>query len=231
VEGSITQPSTLVADQIRILPGAFFTAPIRYWQPAGPLQVNDPRQARQLIFDEALASRLTMSRRIVTGATMVGFLSATLIALLFLILVTASQSTLWQAAASELRTKPLHAFGAGLLYVLGAPICVLLLFITILGIPFSVLSGVLFGFSLYFSRVSTALVLAHLFVAIRQLQVRRAGTISLALLIFVMLKGISQIPSFGVWFLNGWALNALVILSGLGAIGRARLRALQRSRR
>jgi cytoskeletal protein CcmA (bactofilin family) len=112
--------------------------------------------------------------------------------------------------------------GIGLLIVIVAPVTIVLLFVTVIGIPFALFGGMLFALSLYIARIIASLVIGGWAIRYLSKKPHKIWSLFVGLLIYGIL---SMIPVFG------WIFSAIFVTAGLGAIfterkqGYAQLRA------
>jgi len=99
--------------------------------------------------------------------------------------------------------------GIGLLIAIVTPIAIVLLFITVVGMPFAIFSGMVFAIALYLARVFAALVIGQWAIKYFSKNSHLNWSLLIGLIIYAVL---SMIPVLG------WIFSAIFTTGGLGAI-------------
>ncbi len=108
------------------------------------------------------------------------------------------------------QTKPLNAAGVGCLTVLVLPILCILLFITIIGIPVTIILGVVSAAAWIFGSIGIGLLAGEKI--LQALKARDILPVVAVILGVVLLMFIGQVP------IIGWLISFIVGLIGLGAV-------------
>lgn len=140
-----------------------------------------------------------------TFLTIFSFLAALVLRLILLKLVPIYTSNL----ANVITTHPILSFGVGLLTLAVTPIVVILLLVTIIGIPLAMVWLVLLGFSLWLGKVFIGLVLGTLL--LKNLNQKENSY-------FALLIGLIIYYLIGLIPVIGWLVGFVGALMGLGAI-------------
>lgn len=154
--GSVAGESELAVDELDLAQQASFGQTVRYWTSAGEIDFG----SATAIFDESLAEDRNEQSWNAWG--FLGFFVLTLLAslLLSLILVFAF-GKYFDLAAHHVKTDYFKSFGFGLIYVLGLPIAIFILMITVIGIPIGLLATSLYIFTLVFAPTFTAVLFTY----------------------------------------------------------------------
>ncbi|WP_423188989.1 hypothetical protein ACO1PF_10405 [Alkalibacterium sp. f15] len=117
----------------------------------------------------------------------------------------------WMDTVLPISTKPLMTMGIGLLALIVTPFLLILLMITIIGIPMSVILAMLYGIALYISRIIVAL---YIGASIFRLFGRPnfGNEFLLVFLGLFILELLMLIPYVG------WIIGFFIVITGLGAL-------------
>lgn len=117
----------------------------------------------------------------------------------------------WSSTSTRIYEAPLLTLGMGSLALIVTPMAILLLLVTVIGIPAGILLGIAYGVSIYLSRIVLAAFLGYW--AERRLGWRQIHLgVWLFLLGYVLLALLLAIPFFGA------LLRLVIVLFGLGAL-------------
>ena len=136
-------------------------------------------------------------------------------ALIVWLLVRWVQPTFWAQLADQIMLHPLKTLGFGTLGVVFLPIVAILLMVTIIGIPLSLILLAFYGVALYISKIILSVYLSR-FVQNR-LNGSNTQAFWLFLLALVLLTGLGALPIVGL------VIRLLTISLGVGAIAFALL--------
>lgn len=132
-------------------------------------------------------------------------------ALLIWLIMRLWQPTFWKKTSERIYDKPLKTMGIGALVLIVTPIIIVLFMITVIGIPVGILLGMLYGVSIYVSKIIVATFLGYW--AMNQFGWREIHLgVWLFLLGYVILMLLTMIPYFG------GVLQLFIIIYGLGAL-------------
>jgi len=129
-----------------------------------------------------------------------------------LVLVTLIPKVVFEIR-DEMIKRPQLDFGLGLIYLIIAPVLVILLIITLIGIPLALIIAFLYVISLYFAKVMVGFTLGLLIFDRLNKEKKYKGSLiwplAIGLLIFVVLTSLPFI---------GWLVKLILIIWALGAI-------------
>jgi hypothetical protein len=115
------------------------------------------------------------------------------------------------ALSEALRSKPAETLGWGALILFVTPIVALVVFITIVGIPLSLITITLWGITLYLAEIPVGIVIGRLILRQPRFNSRgqMVGSLALGLFILMLIKLIPVID---------WVITLFIILFGAGTI-------------
>ncbi|MDF9796534.1 putative acyltransferase (DUF342 family) [Catalinimonas alkaloidigena] len=119
-----------------------------------------------------------------------------------------------EKSGNILLAETARSFGYGVLYYIGAPLAIILLMMTVIGIPLGLFSLFLYIFSVLFSLTLSAVIIAYLIKEHYHYAWRRAMLIAVSFVIFILLRALSLIPFLGfviVGLIVGAAVGALIL--------------------
>ncbi len=216
INGATGPDSKFSGDDLQFGGAASLKGTTHYWTQSGRL-AGVPAAA---VFDPSLRqTHVSPSRPAVAGiaAIIFGILSIFSIlssAVLIIVLLLLAES-FFGAAAVRAQEQPWLSILYGFLYMIAAPVLAFLLLLTIIGIPLALFVGFLYAFSLFFSTVLTAMVLAKVTQNYFKKKWNRWMYFFISLLFAVGLKILWIIPFIG------WILHLGLVLLAFGALLRA----------
>lgn len=201
--------------QLSVSPSANIAGDIVYWsnqkiEVASGAAITG-KISQNLLPKNKVSSRVESTKfvpMIATFATfgkIISFIASFIVGLLFVTffplyankLVAATQKDYWKNV------------GIGLLAIIVAPIMIILLLLTLIGIPLAILAGMMFGFSLYASMIVASIVIGKWIVKYITKKEHVIWSLFVGLIAYEI---VSLIPVLG------WAFSAIFIAAGLGAI-------------
>ncbi len=117
----------------------------------------------------------------------------------------------WSGTSDRIYTQPLRTLGTGALVLIVTPIALILLMVTVIGIPLAVLSGIMYGVAIFLSKIVVAAFLAYWATKALGWHEIHLG-VWLFLLGYVVITLLRLIPYFGA------VLQLFIIFFGLGAL-------------
>ncbi|MCS7037801.1 MAG: hypothetical protein NZM41_14130, partial [Saprospiraceae bacterium] len=187
---------------------------VRYWTSGGEVDFgNALREGATATFDTSLKQRFERPDYKFLGFASVAGVLWYLLAML--VLLWAGQrlfSNLFSRAAEMARAEPVRALGYGFLYFIAVPAVVVLLFITLIGIPLGAVIIALYFLLLSLANVITALVATHALAQQRGYRWSAWLYLLIALGVLVLLKIIGVIP------IAGWVVRIAATCIAFGAI-------------
>ena len=160
VTSTIGENLTARTGNLRLSPGASIAGNLDYWS-GEELTFSNEASVSGAITRHELPEKLTPSEKQVSGffkgfslfSALTSIFST--IALGFILIKFFPNCT--EAAILALKSNPWKALGIGLLFVIVTPIAILVLFVTMVGIPLALMSIPLFFIYIYFARIYAVL--------------------------------------------------------------------------
>ena len=188
---------------------------VRYWSEDGEMDFSNVSSSAT--YDEDLAM---VDEKFDWGimAALLGFGIITywiifiLSAFMVILLLEHFLGTYFSQAADMLSSKFILSFGYGMLYFIGVPVLIVLLFVMIIGIPIGLLLASLYVMTLLFTVSVVGLTVAHFFKNKYGKSWTYFETVAYALLTVVVFKVIFWIP------ILGWLVKRVVGAAVFGAI-------------
>ncbi|GEM_PF-1767867 len=219
LRGSVGGNAIAAAKKLTIDPAARIGGELRYWSRSGVQEIG-ASVAGTSVYDEALKMREPVSEEEPTSAGVVGILGiislfALFSAALSIAVFQFSTRTFIIDSAMRLRTGPGMSVLWGLIFFLLTPIVILLLMITIIGLPLALAVAACYFLTLLFAQILTAMVLARW--AEKQWSTKKkpwhpVAVYFAALGIWILLKFLWVIPFLG------WIIVVLAVFAGFGAV-------------
>jgi cytoskeletal protein CcmA (bactofilin family) len=160
VNGNVMNATKIASRTLGIGEKAVFGGNLRYWREAGPMQLGT--QARgQAVYDMGLQSVAPAPGHHDKGM-FAGFIAALslywLLATAVLIgLLLLATKTFFTDSAKKLVKSPGISFLKGLIYFVATPVVVVLLMVTVIGLPVAMILGLLYVISLMLAKAITAI--------------------------------------------------------------------------
>jgi len=226
---TIQGTSRLVAEKIVLGSEASFAKDVTYWQREDTLNFKPAmRGDAKATFDPSLARKEWNVEKLAPKVVFWGFVGSVLSSLLFagffIMVLALLTKTMFADAAKQLRAAFWQSALYGFLYFIVTPIVVLILLVSVVGIPVSLFSGVLYGFSIYFAKPLTAMVIAQ-WIEVRHK--RKWGYwpfVGMSILMFLGLKLLGCVP------LVGWVICLLLVCAAFGALMVTKWQRFQKAR-
>lgn len=217
IAGPVEGNATIIADTITLVHGAAFRGSVDYWS-AEPTDFGVGLAEGQTATFHPEYAELSHGQRVaLTG----GFLAAVvgtfalfklLSAALIIGLLVYITKTFFVDSAKYLRRHPGMSFLTGLGFFLLVPLAVLLLLITVFGIPLALLLLASYIFTLVFSVPTSAVVLARWAELHFKKTWNRWKVFGISFGIFIVLKLLTFLPVIG------WVVKGVTVLCVLGAL-------------
>jgi cytoskeletal protein CcmA (bactofilin family) len=117
-----------------------------------------------------------------------------------------------RAVAAAIKVKPLLSLGWGTLILIGTPIAIVILCITVIGIPLGIIAAILYGLAIFLSQIAFGVFIGYWIIGTFR-NVESRGMLILAFLLgYVILTLVKLIPFFGTF------VTVVTIIFGLGAM-------------
>ncbi len=197
INGEVQGQTEIAARTIELGSGALFGKDVRYWNESASLDFKNSLQGGTATYDEGLDFE-NGNLRYLGFASMVMLIWYLVTALVMIFLIQYLFSQTFKSAANTIQNNPLKSLGLGFLFLIGVPILVVVLFMTLLGIPVAMLTLISYLAVILFATVIVALLISN-WLNNRYYQAsRRNGKIAiLAFGILVILHLISITPFVG----------------------------------
>lgn len=195
--GTVKGNAVLAAETITIGPAATFGQEVRYWNRAGTLVTGTSRQAVRATYDPALEVNEAHLQYLGFASLIVAlWYLATALVMMVVIQYLFSRTLL--GAATTARTVSLKSMGVGFLFLLGAPVGIVLLFVTVIGIPLGILAALAYVTLVVLATIIVALLIANwINNTFYESAWGNTRIVAAAFLIFVVLKFVTFTPVVG----------------------------------
>lgn len=199
LNGVFRGPCKFAAETLRLGPNAKFYQNVRYWQKNGEVDfAGSLQEGARATFDESLQRDMGKPE----GAWAIEafswfFLYRLLVGALMIALLVLLFDTFFKRSGQSLPAQWLGRFGIGVLYFIGLPVAMVLLFITVIGIPFGLFAFFLYIFTLVFALALTATVGTYALEQYRRLTWTKGQRILVGIALLLGLKLIFWIPVLG----------------------------------
>lgn len=215
LSGIFNAPLELVSDQATITEQAKFFKDIRYWNAAGELDFGSSLQdGSRAIQDNALRSKQQEGDWEATFGLSAAayFIFRLLAAAVIIALLVWMIGDFLRRTSERLNVNYPRSLGYGMAYIFGVPLLILLLLITVIGIPVGLFTAATYGFSLGWAPILAALLTVYWWQTHKGVHWKNGKVIGLALVVFAVLKLVSWIP------ILGWLVGLLVAAIAIGAV-------------
>lgn len=162
INGEIKGTSKIGAEEITIGEKAIFRGDVTYWSEDGNVDFKNSLKEVTATFDENLIGERKEFSWKGFGIAALGFWVFYLFsAFLVLLLLNWAFSDFFSATTDYLDENFLKSLGYGTIYIIGLPLLIILMFITLIGIPIGLFFGTFYIFSILFGHLLVALLFAH----------------------------------------------------------------------
>jgi hypothetical protein len=213
INGSVVGYSVLSANKIVIGDKAFFGSYIRYWNKVKQLEVGQNVGHGKIVFDPSLKLK-TNSWYYLGYQTVIGMFWYISTVLLFMLIFQYLFSASFKKAGETIDQSSGKSLTSGLIFFLGMPVAILVLLITLIGIPFGLLLMLSYVTLLLLAKTITALVMANWYNNHFNYHWKFWKTIGSAMVLFILFTIISFTPFLG------WLVMLLIASVAFGAIIR-----------
>ncbi len=164
INGTINEPSKIIAEEITIGSNAKFYKAVEYWHSDGEIDFNDALVNTQAQFNEDLKEDATQLSLTTFGTnSLSSWVKYILSAFLGILVFHALFKHAFSKAVEGLENNWLKSFGFGLVYLIGIPLLIIVALLMIIGIPLGLFATAIFIFSLLFGHFIAAILLAYYF--------------------------------------------------------------------
>ena len=212
IDGEIKGKSTLIAEDIILGDQAKFYQEVEYWREDGEMDFGTSLVNTSALYNLELEEQGKDQWPMGRAFGVLGLIYVLTILLMIILLNFIFNEPLAQAG-ERLNQEPARSLGYGAAYFIGLPILVVILMVTVIGIPIGLLFLALYAFSWIFGLSITSVVAAKAMKI--KYNYQQWGTWMLVLVsagIFVVLKLLSLIPFIG------WLFYLIVLAVAFGAI-------------
>ncbi len=214
LNGTVGGTSVIVAKRIILGENASLRGNVRYWTHDGKIDFGKALQSgAQATFDESLKQRFEQPDFKFLGFA--SFLAAVGYLIAAFILIWIGQwlfPLTFGKAAGTAQAEPFRALGLGFLYFAAVPVGVVMLLVTVVGIPVGLIALFFYVMFLALANVITALVGAHWINRRQGYNWSPLKLVFAALGLFVLLKLLGFVPFVG------WIAKIAVVFVAFGAI-------------
>ncbi|HEY8918152.1 MAG TPA: hypothetical protein VIM87_17030 [Chitinophaga sp.] len=209
--GAVKGNTLIAAQKLYVGPHAALLKSVRYWNGNGTADFGAAVKNGQPVFDTSL--KMDQPRWHYLGfasfLVLVWYLTT---ALLFIILIQYFFGRTMQKAGESIPGNVSRFTGVGLLFVALTPVAIIIVFLSLAGIPIALLMLIAYVSLLLLASVIVSVVLANWVNANYEKKRGFWRLVSNALGIFIVLKFISLVPVLG------WLINLLVIFLVFGSL-------------
>jgi hypothetical protein len=213
IKGNITGKATLAASEdIRIYDGARIGRGIQYWLPfERTLEIPANVTEGKPVFNPLLS--ITHEKWYFLGAsTFVGLMWYLGMAFLLILLIQYLFSGTFFRAGIRAHTNPVRSGLLGLGYFICVPICAVLLLVTVIGLPLTLIISVFYITTVLLATIISSVVIVNWISYLSDREYSLIKMSGMALLVFTLLKIITFTPFFGT------PLAMVIVFVSFGAI-------------
>lgn len=214
LNGAVAGAAVLAGKNIEIGEKASLRGPVRYWTEHGEISFGNALQnGATATFDSSLRTHFERP-----DAKFLGF--ASVMAVLWYLI--AAFTVIWlgqwlfsrsfRTAAGTAATDPMRSMGYGFLYFAAVPVAIVILFVTVIGIPVGVIALLFYILLLALANVITALVGAHWIDQRKTYNWRPIQLVFVALGLLIVLHALGSIPFLG------WIIKIAAVFIAFGAL-------------
>lgn len=198
IDGIFRGPVELAATELKLGQRAEFHETVRYWRPDGEMDFGSSlRNGARATYDTSLKQDVDYEKDWFSRGFSFFSIYRLLAGALLIVVLLLLFERFFQRSAEDLPGQWLNRFGMGMLYLIGLPVAVIFLLITVIGIPFGLFALLFYIFTLVFAPALTATVGANVLEQNRGLSWTKGQRILVALGILVLLRLLSWVPVLG----------------------------------
>lgn len=215
LNGKILKDLSISGEEIIIGDNAQCNGSITYWSGQGEMDFSSV--GASAVYDEELAlvdkEFDWNALALLFGLGLISYwIIFILSAFIIILLLEHFFGKYFEQAAEVLSSKFILSFGYGMLYLIGVPVLILLLFVMIIGFPVGLLLTCIYLMTLLFTASVSGLIVAHLFKIKYGKSWSYLETVTYAVLTVVILKVLFWIP------VVGWLIKRVLGAAVYGAI-------------
>lgn len=214
LNGSVVGPAVIAASKITLGGNAVLHGNVRYWTDRGEFDFGSALQnGAAAAFDPSLRKQFERPDSKWLGfATFFGVLWYLIASFILLWLGQWLFSNTFQKASRTAFLESIHSLGYGFLYFAAVPVAIVLLFITVVGIPVGLIALFFYILFLVLANIITVLVAAHWINGRKNYQWKPIQLVAVSLGLLVLLHIVGSIPFVG------WVIQAVLVMMAFGAI-------------
>ena len=187
------------SEKLEIDGGAQFFSNVAYWTDEGEIDFGNSLQNGEATYDESLSFEGNdyAAEGFLIGISIFFIVCYLLGGFVLLLLLEWAFGATFNRAATEVTLGWTGSLGIGLVYIIGTPILILMSIALIVGIPFGILTAVIYFYSLIFGSFMTALILTHIWKSRNDKTWNVFVTSLLAFLLAMAIQALTSIPFIG----------------------------------
>jgi len=200
IDGSIKGLSELSAPELEIGQNAIFYSNVEYWNRNNPVNF-DAALANGAIANQNPDMQIHQSENYSQyfGAGMFAFLIYRIIvAIIFIGLLIWAFHKFFASSSIEVSKNYFEHLGIGLLYVIGIPVLIGVLFLTVIGIPIGLIVTMAYALSIALGTILAAILATYGYNNYYQKGWSRRKIFGISILVYLTFKLITAIPFIGV---------------------------------
>ena len=207
--GTIEGPAIISTQKIQFGKNASFNSDIRYWTSSGSIDFSRYQTNGSAVFDELLKREESTGPFKAFSFFWIWYILAGIVLIIISFLIL---QKIFEASGKVVRMETGRSIGTGVIFILGIPLLIALLCITVIGIPAGILLLALYVITILLSHVFSSIVFAYWIKHKYNKQWNNLTTIFISVGIYILLKLILIIPFIG------FIATILLIALALGAI-------------
>ncbi len=198
INGLVKGPSIITAGELELGNNAEFQEDIYYWTKGEKIDFSAYQKNGTAQFKADLAFQESDFEWAYLGMGITLFWFFYILSMgLILILIIWLFNSYFEKTATTIRDQFGKSLGYGVLYLIGVPVLVIVLMVTLIGLPLGFFIGTLYGFSIMLANAFLAVTISNLLDKVYGLQWGMGLQFLVALLALVILKLIGWIPFVG----------------------------------
>lgn len=194
---------------ITIGPNAVFHGKVNYWTASGKADFGQSVQSGSAVYDPSLAIEDAGKNN---GASIVFWILLFLSGIVNIGVLIYFFPGFFEQTSRWLYNNPLNGAGMGFLFVLIVPTAILILLITVIGLPLAIFLGTIYFLTLFFSLSMASLMYAFMIRDYRKKEWSKRTVYLVSLGVYLLLCILGSIPVLG------WLINTILIVSAIGAL-------------
>lgn len=211
INGSVSGKSIIAAQELNIGTTASFNSDVRYWADDKNVDFGQSVKNGKAVYDSSLVMEREHWYLLGFSAFMFAFWYLA-VAFIFIVLIQYLFRTTMKTAAYKAFDSTGRSLGYGVLFFIAVPIAIVILTITIVGIPVALILLLAYIILALLTTIISSVVVANWFSNRNQRNWSNGKMSFIALLAFIVLKIVSAIPFMG------WLLMFVIAAIAFGSI-------------